>query len=71
LLAVYGPFVVEGQPLEPSNAAFDADLRARDARWGLRSLGDVQAAAAEAGLTLAERVAMPANNLMLRFTSAG
>jgi SAM-dependent methyltransferase len=66
-LVVYGPFVVEGEPLAPSNAAFDADLRLRDARWGLRSLARVQDAAREAGLTLAERRAMPANNLMLRF----
>jgi SAM-dependent methyltransferase len=70
LLAVYGPFVVEGEPLAPSNAAFDADLRARDPRWGLRSLHAVQAAALAAGLTLAERCAMPANNAMLRFVLA-
>src|SRR5690606_36918164 len=67
VLVVYGPFIVPGEPLVPSNAAFDADLRLRDARWGLRSLPDVQAAAGQAGLRLVERCAMPANNLMLRF----
>ncbi len=66
-LAVYGPFRVEGEALAPSNAAFDADLRLRDARWGLRSLQAVQAAAEDAGLVLVERCAMPANNMILRF----
>ncbi|MBL8323698.1 MAG: DUF938 domain-containing protein [Rubrivivax sp.] len=65
MLVVYGPFEVEGEPLAPSNGAFDADLRARDARWGLRKLGEVQAEAARAGLVFERRVAMPANNLML------
>jgi hypothetical protein len=65
LLVVYGPFEVEGEPLAPSNRAFDADLRARDPRWGLRRLGDVQAEAARAGLVFEQRVAMPANNLVL------
>ncbi len=69
VLAVYGPFIVEGEPLAPSNAAFDADLRLRDASWGLRALNQVQAAARDAGLVLAERCAMPANNLMLRFAA--
>jgi len=64
-LVVYGPFEADGEPLAPSNRAFDADLRARDARWGLRRLGDAQAEAARAGLVFEERVAMPANNLML------
>lgn len=64
-LVVYGPFEVEGEPLAPSNRAFDADLRARDARWGLRRLGDVQAEAERAGLVFEQRVAMPANNLVL------
>ena len=67
VLVVYGPFILPGEPLAPSNAAFDADLRARDAQWGLRALPEVQAAAAQAGLHLAERRAMPANNLLLRF----
>jgi SAM-dependent methyltransferase len=65
VLAVYGPFEVEGEPLAPSNRVFDADLRARDARWGLRRLGDVQAEAARAGLVFERRIAMPANNLTL------
>lgn len=66
-LVVYGPFVVEGEALAPGNAAFDADLRRRNAAWGLRTLGTVATCADAAGLTLAERIAMPANNLLLVF----
>jgi len=69
-VAVYGPFVVDGEPLAPSNAAFDADLRARDAAWGLRRLADVVHAAAQVGFVLEERLALPANNLLLRFGRA-
>ena len=69
VLAVYGPFIVDDEPLAPTNAAFDADLRRRDAHWGLRSLPHVQNAARNAGLVLVERCAMPANNLMLRFVA--
>lgn len=69
VLVVYGPFIVPGESLAPSNAAFDADLRLRDARWGLRLLPDVQAAAEQAELRLVERCAMPANNLILRFVA--
>lgn len=70
-LVVYGPFDVEGEPLAASNRAFDADLRARDSRWGLRRLGEVQAEAARAGLVFEQRVAMPANNLVLVWRRAG
>jgi len=69
-VAVYGPFVVDGEPLAPSNAAFDADLRARNPAWGLRRLAEVVDAAAQAGLVLRERLAMPANNQLLRFGRA-
>lgn len=65
LLLLYGPFVVDGEATAPSNLAFDASLRGRDARWGLRKLSDVLAQAARAHLHLRERVAMPANNLLL------
>lgn len=66
-LLVYGPFVVEGVPTAASNLAFDADLKARDPRWGLRLLSQVHAEASRAGLVLRERVSMPANNLLVVF----
>jgi hypothetical protein len=66
-LVMYGPYVVEGEVAAPGNVAFDADLRSRNEAWGLRKLGDVQAEAGAAGLQLLERVAMPANNLLLVF----
>jgi hypothetical protein len=67
LLLVYGPFIVDETPTAPSNLAFDADLRARDASWGLRRLADVSATASAAGLALQQRITMPANNLVLVF----
>ncbi len=54
-------------PPAPSNLAFDASLRARDPAWGIRKLQDVAEVAAKAGLVLAQRHAMPANNLLLVF----
>lgn len=62
LLVLYGPFRIGGAHTAPSNAQFDADLRARDPEWGVRDLEAVDQAAAAHGLVLAERVAMPANN---------
>ncbi|UUX93965.1 class I SAM-dependent methyltransferase [Aquabacterium sp. J223] len=66
-LMVYGPFEVDGEALAPSNVAFDASLRSRDERWGLRQLGAVQAEATAAGLRWVERVPMPAHNQLLVF----
>ena len=66
-LILYGPWLTADGPNAPSNLAFDADLKARDAEWGLRRVEDFAAAAAERGLTLRETRAMPANNLMLLF----
>ena len=65
LLLLYGPYLVEGEPVAPGNAAFDADLRARNPSWGLRRLADVLAQAGAVGLHLHEWVQMPANNLLL------
>jgi Protein of unknown function (DUF938) len=69
-LLVYGPFVVDGEPTAASNLGFDADLRARDPRWGLRRLADVGAQARLHGLALVEQIGMPANNLLLVFSRA-
>jgi len=67
VLAIYGPFVVDGEPIAPSNAAFDASLSSRNPEWGLRRLAAVTVEAEAAGLRLEQRIAMPANNLMLVF----
>ena len=69
VLAIYGPFIVDDEPTAPSNAAFDASLNSRNAQWGLRRLSDVVAEASAVGLRFEQRVAMPANNLMLFFRS--
>ena len=66
-LYLYGPFRKAARPIEPSNAAFDADLRHRDPRWGLRDLDEVTACAAMHGLLLDRVVDMPANNLSVVF----
>ncbi|QTD46872.1 DUF938 domain-containing protein [Ottowia testudinis] len=69
-LIVYGPFIEASVPTAPSNLAFDADLRRRDAAWGLRALNEVAREAQAAGLALSERHALPANNLLLVFKRA-
>ncbi len=65
LLLSYGPYLEDEVPTAPSNLAFDADLRARHPDWGIRAFSAVAAEARAAGLALRERVAMPANNLLL------
>ena len=67
LLYLYGPFMEKGRHTAPSNAAFDADLRARDPRWGVRDLDAVTELAERHGLAHAETVAMPANNRSVIF----
>jgi SAM-dependent methyltransferase len=67
LLYLYGPYKRGGQHTAPSNAAFDADLRARDAAWGVRDLEAVASLAADNGFAQPTIVEMPANNLSLVF----
>lgn len=64
-LVLYGPFFVDDETAAPSNLAFDADLRSRDPAWGIRRLTAVAEEAARFGLSLDQRIAMPANNLIV------
>ena len=67
VLFLYGPYFESDVATAPSNLAFDLDLRGRNPAWGIRRLDDMTALAARHGLTLSERIAMPANNLSLVF----
>ncbi|HEX3161826.1 MAG TPA: DUF938 domain-containing protein [Pseudolabrys sp.] len=69
-LFVYGPFMRDGEHTAPSNAEFDATLRAENPEWGVRDIRDLSALANKNGLSLAEIAPMPANNLVLAFTRA-
>lgn len=69
-LFVYGPFKRGGKHTAPSNAQFDATLRADNSQWGVRDVDDLNVLAQDAGLTAAEISPMPANNLVLAFARA-
>ena len=71
LLFLYGPYKRAGQHTAPSNAEFDASLRERDARWGVRDLETVAAEATAMGFAAPMIEAMPANNLSLIFRRLG
>jgi cyclopropane fatty-acyl-phospholipid synthase-like methyltransferase len=66
-LFLYGPFLEADVETTASNLAFDQSLKARDPAWGLRDLAAVTALASAHGLGFAERIAMPANNLIVVF----
>ena len=61
-LLIYGPFSRSGQ----HNS--DADLRHRNAAWGIRDLDDIEVLAKINGLGLRGQIEMPANNFLLQFT---
>ena len=65
VLAVYGPFNYSGAFTSASNREFDAWLKARDPRSGIRDFEAVDALARGIGLRLLADIAMPANNRML------
>ncbi|MEO8619115.1 MAG: DUF938 domain-containing protein [Sphingomicrobium sp.] len=69
-LILYGPWIVGGEPTAPSNLAFDESLKSRDPRWGLRQVDEFSREAELRGFVLVDQVAMPSNNLMLRFDRA-
>jgi SAM-dependent methyltransferase len=64
---LYGPYIEADVETAPSNQSFDESLKSRDPAWGLRDLADVTALAAANGLRFGERIAMPANNLIVVF----
>lgn len=64
---LYGAYQREGTHTSPSNEAFDRSLRSRNPQWGVRHLEQVQALAAEHGMSCREVIQMPANNLSVVF----
>lgn len=70
-LTIYGPFNYGGRFTSPSNAAFDAGLRADDPKRGIRDFEAVDALARGIGFELVEDLAMPANNRCLSWRRPG
>jgi hypothetical protein len=68
---MYGPYNVDGAYTSPGNAAFDAELKAKNPEWGLRDIEDVRYAAWTNGLAFERRIDMPSNNLSLVLRKAG
>lgn len=66
-LLLYGPYRRDGRHTADSNAAFDADLRARNPAWGVRDLEKVAELADSQGFGAPDIIQMPANNLTLCF----
>ncbi|MBR0567324.1 DUF938 domain-containing protein [Azoarcus sp. L1K30] len=67
VLYCYGPYRRGGRHTSPSNEEFDAWLKQRDPRFGVRDMETVEDEAAACGLRLEEVIAMPANNFSLVF----
>jgi cyclopropane fatty-acyl-phospholipid synthase-like methyltransferase len=67
VLCIYGPFNYQGKYSSESNANFDLSLKARDDKSGIRDFEAVCQLASNAGFSLKENVAMPANNQILIF----
>ncbi|HKU17078.1 MAG TPA: DUF938 domain-containing protein [Steroidobacteraceae bacterium] len=65
VFCLYGPFNRDGQFTSESNRAFDASLRARDPRMGIRDDQALQALGHSHDMTFAGERPMPANNRIL------
>jgi hypothetical protein len=66
-LYLYGPYRRAKVVTAPSNEAFDASLRSRNAAWGLRDLHTVADLARSVGFSAPTVTEMPANNLSVVF----
>ena len=69
-LVTYGPYFERDVPASEGNVAFDECLREQNPAWGIRGVEDVVHVAAQSGLQLQARHAMPANNLLLVWRAA-
>jgi hypothetical protein len=69
-LIVYGPWLEADVETAPSNLEFDAWLKERDSRFGLRDTAWMDNLCAQNALRRTRRVAMPANNIMLVYRKA-
>lgn len=69
VLAIYGPFKVDGQYTTESNEAFDREILAANVpEWGLKDVRDLEAIAARHGIVLNRHVdSLPCNNFVLVF----
>ncbi len=65
---LYGPFNVDGRFTSESNARFDAWLKQRDPRMGIRDMAWLNELAMDSGLRFREDLEMPANNRTLVWT---
>lgn len=66
-LFLYGAYRIDGQHTAPSNVDFDAWLKAKDARFGVRDLEEVKRVGEQSGFRLNEVRPMPANNFGVIF----
>jgi SAM-dependent methyltransferase len=64
-LILYGPYLEQGVDTAPSNLEFDASLKARDGRWGLREAEALDRLAEMSGMARSARYGLPTNNIML------
>jgi cyclopropane fatty-acyl-phospholipid synthase-like methyltransferase len=67
LVVLYGPFREGGRHTAPSNETFEQWLLAKDPRFGVRNLEDVEAVARASGFSRIHLARLPANNLLLAF----
>jgi hypothetical protein len=64
VFCLYGPFRMRGRFNTPSNAAFDRNLRARDAAMGIRDIEVLDEFGDLCGLQRQHLYAMPSNNFI-------
>jgi cyclopropane fatty-acyl-phospholipid synthase-like methyltransferase len=64
---LYGPFREGGRHTAASNEEFEQWLQAKDARYGVRNLEDVEAVALGHRFRRTHLARMPANNLLVAF----